>query len=257
MKRRVMTASLLLLCAFARAAAQSPNAAPSPASLTPTQTPPAAPRPAQPPTPTRMPHDNQKPPPKPRTSEPTPASLEARKKYEAMLEKAKKGDGEVDYRALRFTFFETPEYNPFLGMMDFRALWGPLLQSNWPESVKQAEAVLAKNYVDVNAHMVAYVAHRQQGDEEKAKYHRRWADGLLASIRAGGDGKTTGTAWHVISTSEEYALFRSMNLDPVGQALKHENGHSYDEITVVDPRTQEQTKYYFNIDKPFGAYVRK
>jgi hypothetical protein len=255
MKKRMMTASLLLLCAFAQAAAQSPNVTPPPVEPpTATQTP----QPAQTPTPTRMPHDNQKPPPpKPTPSEPTPASLEAKKTYEAMLEKAKKGEGEVDYRTLRFAFFETPEFNPFAGMMAYRPLWGALQQSNWPEAVKQAEAVLSKNYVDVNAHMVAYVAHRQQGDGEKAKYHHRWAEGLLASIKAGGDGKTTETAWHVISTSEEYALFRSMDLNPVGQALKHENGHSYDEITVVDPRTQEQTKYYFNIDKPFSAYGRK
>ncbi|MCA1622044.1 MAG: DUF4919 domain-containing protein [Acidobacteria bacterium] len=236
MKKRMMTASLLLLCAFAQAAAQSPNVTPPPIH------PPLTPR---------------TPPPKPLPSEPTPASLEAKKKYEAMLEKAKKGEGEVDYRALRFTFFETPEFNPLSGMLVYRPLWGALAQSNWPEAVKQAEAVLSKTYVDVNAHMVAYVAHRQQGDEEKAKYHHRWAEGLLASIKAGGDGKTTGTAWHVISTSEEYALFRSMNLNPVGQALKHENGHSYDEITVVDPRTREQTRYYFNIDKPFSAYARK
>ena len=141
-------------------------------------------------------------------------------------------------------------------MLDYRALWGGVMQGNWPEAAKQAEIVLAKNYVDINAHMVAHIAYRQQGDAEKARLHRQWADGLLASVKASGDGKSPATAWHVISTSEEYAVFRSMNLRPVGQALINDKGHSYDEMKVIDPQNTE-SKLYFNVDKPFSAYGRK
>jgi hypothetical protein len=174
-----------------------------------------------------------------------------------LLEKAKKGEGEVDFRALRFAYFETPDFSPLSGMMVYRSLWGAVAQSDWAEAARMAEAVLSKSYVDINAHMVAYLAYRERGDEERAKLHRRWADGPIASVKAGGDGKTTATAWHVISTGEEYAVLRSMNLRPAGQALKHENGHSYDEMTVVDAQTQAQSKVYFNVDRPFSAYGRK
>jgi hypothetical protein len=231
MRSRTLAASLLLLCASAQAAAQT-TPTPSPTQPLAAQAPAAKPS-------------------------PTPATSEAKKKYEAMLERARKGEGAVDYGALRLAFFETPDYNPLSGMLDYRSLWGALAQSNWPEAARQAEAVLAKNYVDINAHMVAYIAYRQQGDEEKAKLHRRWADGLIDSVKAGADGKTPDTAWQVISTSEEYAVLRSMGLRPVGQALINKNGHAYDEMQTVDPRTNTQAKFYFNVDKPFSAYGRK
>lgn len=262
MRNRMLTASLLLLCAFAQASAQTPNVTPPPIHPPLTPQTPQTPQPAQTPTPTRMPHDNQKPQPTPAEVKSSPAEpkvspAEAKKKYEAMLERAKKGEGEVDYRALRFAYYETPDFNPLSGMMVYRSLWSALGQSNWAEAAKTAEAVLSKNYVDINAHMVAHVAYRQQGDEGRAKLHRRWADGLIASVKAGGDGKTPGTAWHVISTSEEYAVLRSMDMRPVGQALINADGHSYDEMTVVEPQTQAQVKVYFNVDKPFSAYGRK
>ncbi len=239
MKNRTLAVSFLLFCACAQATAQTATT-PTPQ---PTQTPAAKPTPT-PAAPQGQPSEAKKP-------------SEAKQKYEAMLEKAKKGEGAVDYRALRFAFFEPEDFNPLVGMMTFRTLWTAVAQGNWPEAARQAEAVLAKNYVDINAHMVAHVAHRQQGDEEKAKLHRRWADGLIESVKASGDGKTPETAWHVISTSEEYAVFRAMNLRPVGQALIRDKGHTYDEMKVIDPQTNTETKLYFNVDKPFSAYGRK
>jgi hypothetical protein len=236
LRNRTLVASfllLLLLCASVRAAGQTTAPAPQPA-----QTPAAKPTPA--------------------TAEPQAAPSDAKKKkYEALLEQAKKGEGAVDYGALRLAFFETPDYNPLSGMLVYRTLWGLVMQANWDEAARQAEAVLEKNYVDANAHMVASIARRQQGDAERAKFHRRWADGLIESIKAGGDGKSPDTAWHVISISEEYAIIRSMNLRAVGQALLNEKGHAYDEMKVIEPRTNTEVKLYFNVDKPFSAYGRK
>lgn len=234
MSNRTLAAALLLLCLSASASAQT---------ATPSQTPTPASPPAAKPSPT--------------PAAPTPAQADAQKKYDALLEQAKKGEGAVDYKALRFAFFETPSFNPMVGMMVYRSLWNVAGQGNWAEAVKQAESVLEKNYVDVNAHMVAYIAHREQKNEEKAKYHRRWAEGLLDSIKSGGDGKSLETAWHVISISEEYALFRALNMRPVGQSLANEKGHAFDVMKTVDPQTNAEVTFYFNVDKPFSAYGRK
>ena len=233
MKSRTLAALLMLLCASAQAAAQTATPTPAP---TPAQTPAAQPAPAQ--------------------AKPQAPPNDAQKKYAALLEKAKKGEGAVDYTALRFAFFETPDYNPLSGMIDYRSLWGAVMQGNWPEAAKQAEAVLAKNYVDANAHMVAHIAYRQQGDAEKAALHRRWADGLIESIKAGGDGKSPEAAWHVTSISEEYAVLRSMSLRATGQSLVNDKGHAYDVIKTLD-RTNAEATFFFNVDKPFSAYGRK
>ncbi|MET0649633.1 MAG: DUF4919 domain-containing protein [Pyrinomonadaceae bacterium] len=246
MKNRTTAAALLLLLCFAAtAAAQNPAPSQTPApSQMQTPTPPPARPPAPAPTPTPTAADAQK-------------SAEAQTKYDALLAQAKKAEGAVDYKSLRFAFFETPNYSPLAGMMIQRNLWGLVGQGNFAEAAKQAEATLEKNYVDVNAHMVAYVAYRELKDEEKSKLHRRWADGLLESVKSGGDGKSPDTAWHVISISEEYAVLRSMNLRPAGQSLVNANGHAYDAMKTLDPQSNTEVTYFFNVDKPFSAYGRK
>ena len=251
MRHRTLAAALLLLTAAPVVAAQSQQ--PAQQQQPPPPVPKSSPAPASSPTPAPSPT----PPAPPVVNADTKGNTEAKRKYEAMLEAAKKSEGAVDYKALRFAYFETPDYDPLVGMMNYRGLWGLVMQQNWAEAAKQAEAVLARNYVDINAHMVAHVAYRQQGDEERAALHRRWADGLLASVKSGGDGKSTDTAWHVISVSEEYAVIRSMNLRPAGQSLHQKDGHSYDVMKVIDPQTNTQSSIYFNVDKVFSAYGRK
>jgi hypothetical protein len=241
MRSRTLAAALTLLCAAAPAWAQAtPSQTPTPQTPAPAATPQA---PAAKPSPT--------------PDAPKAKPSDAKKKYEALLEKAKRGEGAVDYGALRLAFFETEDYSPLAGMMVYRPLWGLVGQSNWAEAVKLADSVLEKNYVDANAHMVAYIARRELKEEEKAALHRRWAEGLLESIKTGGDGKSPQTAWHVISISEEYAVLRSMNLNPVGQALVNDKGHSYDVMTVTDPQSRAESRFFFNVDKPFSAYGRK
>jgi hypothetical protein len=65
------------------------------------------------------------------------------------------------------------------------------------------------------------------------------------------DGKSKEKAFEVISINEEYGLIRSLGLRPIKQALQEDKGHFYDEITVIDPQTNQQSQLYFNIDKPF------
>ncbi|HEV2859676.1 MAG TPA: DUF4919 domain-containing protein [Pyrinomonadaceae bacterium] len=241
MRHQTLAAALLVLLAATAVAGQS------------TQQP--TPTPIPPPVPKSSPTPSPSPAAQPQ-SQTQPAS-DAKRKYDALLEAAKKDGASVDYKALRLAYFETPDYSPLTGMMNYRALWGLLMQQNWAEAAKQAEVVLARNHVDINAHMVAHIAYRQQANDEKAKYHRRWAEGLLESVKAGGDGKSPDTAWEVIAISEEYALLRSMNLERVQQSVMHDKGHAYDMMRVVDPRTKAETTFFFNVDKPFSAYLRK
>ena len=232
-RNRLAAALLLLLLAAPALYAQTPQTQPT-AQPTPQATPQATPA----------------------TKDDDKKSPDAKKRYKELLEKAKKGEA-VDFREMRLAYFETPEYSPLTGMFDYRALNGALGQGDYAGAVKTAEAVLERNFVDLNAHMVAYIAHRETKNEEKAKFHRAISEGLLDSIKATGDGKSPETAYEVISISEEYAMFRAMGVRPVKQSLVQDKGHSYDAVVVVDPRTNQQTTYYFNVDKPFSAYGRK
>jgi hypothetical protein len=183
----------------------------------------------------------------------TPAaksSTAGKQKYESLLEKVKKGDRTVDFTELRLAFYESSNYNPYSPMLTYRPLWGALAQNNYAEAIKIAQSVFEKNFIEVNANMVAHIAYRETGDTERAAFHRFMADGLLASIKSTKDGKTPETAFEVISVSEEYGLMRSLELRPIKQSLVENKGHFFDALVVVD-KTNQQSTVYFNIDKPF------
>ena len=181
---------------------------------------------------------------------PSPSPAE-KSKYDLLLEKVKQKDPSVNFTELRLAFYESPHYNPYAPMMTYRPLNAALNQKNYDEVLKIADSVLAKNFVEINAHMAAQIAHQELGNAERAEFHKFMADGLLKSIKSNVDGKSVDTAFVVISVNEEYGLIRSLGLRPIKQALMENKGHSYDAITVVDPQGGQESVIYFNIDKPF------
>jgi len=173
--------------------------------------------------------------------------------YELLLEKLKRNDRAIDFKALRVAYTETKLYSPYGSDREPRKLMFESLHNKaFDKTLENAEKLLLSNYLDLNGHFGALVAHRELGHAEKFEYHRFVFDGLLNSIKNSGDGKTTPTAMMVISTDEEYVLLNYLGLRTVKQALINENGHHYDAMTVVDPKTNQTSVYYFNIDKPFN-----
>ena len=194
--------------------------------------------------------------PKP-TESPAAAKPAQATKYDALLEKVKQKDPSVNFTELRHAFYESPNYNPHSPMMSYRPLNAAIAQKNYEQALQIAEGVLAKNFVEINAHMTAQIAYQETGNAEKAAFHKFMVEGLLNSIKSANDGKSKEKAFEVISINEEYGLIRSLGLRPIQQALQEDKGHFYDVITVVDPQTNQQSQLYFNIDKPFKWEPRK
>ena len=173
--------------------------------------------------------------------------------YPVLLERVKKSDATVDFRELRLAYTETPEYSPYGGDRDTRKkMFAALNAKEYGSAVAAAEKMLAQNFVEINAHFVAYVANRESGQAEKATFHKVMFDGLVKSITGSGDGRSPETAFVVISTDEEYTLFNVLGLRAGEQSLIAQNGHSFDRIAAGNSKTNETVVYFFNIDKPFN-----
>jgi hypothetical protein len=176
----------------------------------------------------------------------------AKNSYEALLEKVKQRDSSVDFKELRLAYTETSAYSPYNGDRESRrAMFDALKAGEFEKALQNAETILAKNYLDIMGHFGCLTTHRELGHADKAAYHKFVFEGLLNSIKSSGDGKGPETAFVVISTDEEYALFNWLDLRPTRQALVKKDGHNYDEMTVTDPKTDQTITYFFNIDKPF------
>jgi hypothetical protein len=184
------------------------------------------------------------------------SAAEASARYRALVDRVKGADPSVDLAELREAYTLTPDYRAMM-MGVYQQLWRPLGSGDFPAALKVAESVLERNYVEINAHMVASFAHQQLGNPARAAHHRAVADGLLRVIMAGGDGKTAETAWAVIDISEEYAVMRALNVTMKSQGLQmNPKGPSLDVLRVIDNRTKEERTLYFNVDRSMAAMTR-
>lgn len=169
--------------------------------------------------------------------------------YSQLVDRLKAGDRTVDFTELRMAFTETAAYNGMM-MGVYRQLWNTLNTKDFDAALKVVDAVLQRNYAEPNAHMVASIAQAQLGRQQEAQFHRFIADGLLRSILSQGDGKTEETAYRVIDISEEYAVFRSLNLTPRAQGapIPKDGEPIVDRLTVIDNRTKEERVMYFAVE---------
>lgn len=168
--------------------------------------------------------------------------------YDELVAQAKQG--KVDYAALRLAYADSNAYDAYNG--DLMTLRGPLqkafAEGDCPSVINHGDAILDKNYVYIDAHIVLDVCHRRLGQTERADHHRKAAHGLLQAIAATGDGKTPSTAFMVISVGEEYTFLMTLGLRKVQQALISKDGHSYDLITAQN-RSGGSEQVYFNVDR--------
>jgi hypothetical protein len=182
----------------------------------------------------------------------TSAQERSKPSYKDLLERVKKSDPKVDFTALRMVFTETDAYKPYdFERGDRDAMRAALRKKDYAKALKQAEKCLQKNYLDIEAHSVAWRACKELKNQEKAKCHRYVRDGLLQSIQKSGDGKSPKTAFVVICTDEEYAVLDALGIKVSLQALIKDQGHNYDRTDGVSEKTGKDVTQFFNIDRPF------
>ncbi len=177
--------------------------------------------------------------------------------YNDLLAKLKNGDTKIDYTALRTSFAEMNDYSYDGISKEERAkIFKPLNDKNFKEAFKQADKIAEKNYVDANVHYAAYQASKELKDDKNAEFQKAVLIGLLNSIQNGNDGKTAKTAFLPINISEEYNLLNFLGYKFESQATAEEDGHRFDIMSVVNSKTNDKAKLYFNIDKIWEAETK-
>lgn len=187
-------------------------------------------------------------------AQPAPAPAPTpEQEFQALLERVKKSDASVDFARMRQLQARLDSYAPYGPDVEEHPL--ALLAGGNVEGAKLlAKQILAVSYLDMEAHTAAARVAEKQGDKTAAAHHRYVVDGVLDSILKSGDGKTAGTAYVVITISEEYALMAHLGFQVAGQSLLNDDaGHSYDLLRGVNPETRATQEVYFNIDALMGA----
>jgi hypothetical protein len=178
----------------------------------------------------------------------TAAARDAPSSYSALLAAAKADPSAADYGALRWAWAASPDYNPLRTSGEqTKAMVTALNQARWRDAVAATEPVLADDWTNFTAHLVAWQAYRALGNAPESEQNRVEALGLLRSILASGDGAAPETAMKVVSVNEEYAVLNATGRIRVHQALVRIDGHQYD---VLDFRKRDGStgRLFFNVD---------
>ena len=176
---------------------------------------------------------------------------DAEGRYQALLAAAKANAPNVDWGELRLAYADRPGFKLFAQSAARRQMLQAANAADCAQALPSARAVIAEDYVDADAHMVAAYCEEAAGDAIAAKLDRDIGAGLLSSIQTG-DGLSPGSAFTVIDVDEEYALTRALGLTVASQALVHQGGHSYDAVQTTDEKGQRAT-YYFLVDRVLAA----
>lgn len=179
--------------------------------------------------------------------------------YDELVARAKAGDADVNYRALRNAYAESPRYDPYgskVGKLQSE-MFDAYGRADCAAVLAKAESILAVDFVHVDAHLLAGLCHGKLGNEEAMRRERAAARGLIDSILQSGDGKSEESAFVVIEVAEEYSMLRLLGLRPSNQALIHAQGHSYDRFETKANDTGQQAVVFFNVDRPLGVLERE
>jgi hypothetical protein len=179
--------------------------------------------------------------------------------YDELVARAKAGDADVDYLALRNAYAESPNYDPYGSKL--RGLENEMLdayrRADCAAVLAKAESIVAVDFVHLDAHLLAGLCQGKLGNDEAMRSERRIARGLIDSILHSGDGKSEETAFAVVQIAEEYSVLRVLGLRPSNQALVHAQGHSYDRFDAKSSDTGQEVVVFFNIDRPLAVLERE
>ncbi len=178
--------------------------------------------------------------------------------YHELLAAAQADPAGADFHTLRMAYTRSDAYAPYVfNRAGVQALNQAIHAGDLAAALEAAHDLLASNYLDIEAHMVADYVHTLRGSAGQAAYHRAFAQGLIGAILATGDGRSQGTAFIVLSTPEEYTVLRVLGYKSTLQRLVMEDNHSYDVLHAHHTRTGQEAEFYFNIDLPFGWLQRQ
>jgi hypothetical protein len=113
------------------------------------------------------------------------------------------------------------------------------------------------------AHLVAGTILRQQGNGALADLHLAFANGMLDSILASGDGRSPASAFVVFHVREEYEVARVLRAEVREQSLRHHGDRAYDMLTVRrlpasgdGPPEGPERQMYFDVTELFAMEGR-
>lgn len=151
----------------------------------------------------------------------------------------------VNYLKLRTELGWSDEYNAkCVQGRPLSLMSKAMTEAKWQQAANLGLAWLEKCPIDIRGHLYMSIALRELGQEQGSQDHIRWTHGLMDSIVASGDGKSSASAFEVISIAEEYDVMYLFGLKVTSQSLI--SGEPMCDLLVGTDEFGEEVSLYFN-----------
>jgi Flp pilus assembly protein TadD len=156
-------------------------------------------------------------------------------------------------------------YSPYGSVINrevLKEVYKDLDVKDYQKSLEKTEKILEANPLDFNTYYYHAISHYELGNYEKYYESIFKFKAFMTALLATGDGLTFETAFLVILVSDEYNLLNYLGYKTTAQALVNNNGFSYDRMSVVGAKSDEEKKQegeekevnlLFNIQKSFDG----
>ena len=173
--------------------------------------------------------------------------------YPELLRRFQAADTTLTAEQLYYFYYGTatrPDYNPYrLNNYDGvkEALSGDTVtEEGWRKAAQVIDEELESDPTNLRFHVYRQMAYSNLYGKES----REAADAynqvmmLFSTIMSSGNGKTPETAFHVISTTDEYGLMDMLGLSLKSQSLVERNGRSYDLMEFQENKYDLESIYF-------------
>lgn len=181
---------------------------------------------------------------------PAQATAAADSAYAAMLRRASSGDSTIDFAAFRDAYAHSAGYDPMSA--ERTALHQRLNRSLAAEDIRaataRADSLLAINYTDINAHVIAASLLAQAHDSIAARQHASIARGFMRSLDLAHRGSSVDTPIVIILPDDENVFGLATGLERTAKYTTAECGSRVcDSVVYHNPRTGRDTTIVFDI----------
>jgi hypothetical protein len=181
------------------------------------------------------------------------ADKSAKAIYDADTKKVESGDLNFDWKEYRLAAFQGG--TPYFDWHPVRAKFNQQMGSGDTDvALKSANEIISHNMAEPEGHLLALIVYQKLGKQEEASFQHNVVKAYIDSILNSGDGKSSQTAFFVVTVDEEYFYLHivlGIGL-PESQALVVVNGHSFDKLKVKDENGKEQ-EIWFNVDTSINS----
>ena len=176
--------------------------------------------------------------------------------YAQLLKRAKDYDKSLDFGMLRMAYTKTATYDPVQTSVSESAsiMYKASLSNEYDKVISLANTILERDYLHIQTHRILSQTYTIINNNERARYHEWIADSLITSIVKSGDGKSTSSAYCIVTNTEPYAVLHKLDFKLAGSVKSiAENGHSFLVFQVLD-KSEAKSKVYFNQDAIFAWF---